>query len=138
MQKTKLGLAPGVLGALAFIACLFGGYTVALLVVGYILVCETDGWVRRTGVKALVLMVLFSLLNFVLGLIPDLFGILNSFLGIFDVYFYPSFISSFFNFLSNIVSLFKSVIFLVFAAMALKQKTIVIGPLDNMITNFMS
>lgn len=138
MEKTKLGLNPGVIGALAFIACLFGGYTVAILAVGYILLCETDGWLRRTGVKALVLLILFSLLSFVIALIPDLFGILCNLLYVFNVSFYPEFVYDMENFLLSIVSLAKYIVFLVFAFMALKKKTIVIAPLETLISKFMA
>lgn len=138
MEKTKLGLSLSAMGALVFTASLFGGYTVALLVVGYILICENNIWLKRSGVKAIVLLVSFSLISTLLGLIPDLFQLVYSLLNIFEVHVYVDVIDRIMSFLYQILSLAKTVLFLLLTYKALKQQTLVIPPVDNLITKFMN
>ena len=44
MQKTKLGISVGLLGAAIYFMGLFGGYLVAVLLAGYILMFEENEW----------------------------------------------------------------------------------------------
>ncbi len=60
MKKTRLGISTSLLAALAYFTAAFGGYPATLLVCGYILLFEKDGKLRKSAVKALVLMVLFT------------------------------------------------------------------------------
>ena len=60
MQGTKLGISVGMLGAAIYFTGLFSGYIVPVLLVGYVLMFEENGWLRRSAVKAISLMVFFS------------------------------------------------------------------------------
>ena len=60
MQKTKLGITVGALGAITFFAGFFGGYLAAIVLAGYALLFEENAWLKRSVVKAVVLMVFFS------------------------------------------------------------------------------
>ena len=71
MEKTRIGLPVGIMGALAFLLFLFAGYTPALLFAGYILICENDSRLRKTAVNALLLGLVFSALSTILGLLPQ-------------------------------------------------------------------
>ena len=82
MEKTKLGVSVGLVGAAAFFCALFGGYTPTLLVAGYVLLFEENVWLKKTCVKAVALMMSISVLVTGIGLIPDLFGWLSDFLGL--------------------------------------------------------
>lgn len=53
MEKTKLGVSIGLLGAGIFAAALFGGYVATIVLAGYVLLMETNEWLRRAAVKAL-------------------------------------------------------------------------------------
>lgn len=132
MQKTKLGLSTGIVAALTFLLFLFGGYTTGLLAVGYILICEQDSWLKSSAVKALLLAIVFSVLNFVVYLLPDLIGILSSLLEIFGSHLYISFISNVANFFSNVLSLVRWVAFAGLAVLALKNKSVAIKPIDKL------
>lgn len=71
----------GLLGSIIYFASVFGGgYLVALLLFGYVLLVEDNPWLRKTSVKAVLLLILFSLISFVLGLIPDIWEIISSLL----------------------------------------------------------
>ena len=133
MTKAKIGLPITILAAAAFLMFLFGGYTPALLIVGYILVAEEDTWLKRSAVKAFAVAIIFSCANFVLGLLPDVLNIIESLLGIFGVHFYFSFIHNVFNFLSQIVSLLKTLILAGLGVMALFNKTIEVPFINKII-----
>ena len=86
MEKTKLGLSVRLVGALCFLMCLFGGYTPALLLTGYILLCETDDGLKKTAITSVLLLVLFSAVTLVIGLIPDIMDVFEAMAAIFDEY----------------------------------------------------
>lgn len=53
MQKTKLGISVGLLGAIIYFTSLFGSsYLIAILLCGYILLVEDNPWLRKTSVKS--------------------------------------------------------------------------------------
>lgn len=80
MQKSKLGISVGLLGALLYIMGLIN--TLGLIVmVGYVLLAEEDLWLKKTGVKALMISLGFSLLSILISSGDDVFGILNTILG---------------------------------------------------------
>ena len=52
MEKSKLGISVGLLAALLYFLGLLSGYLVTVLVAGYILVAESNLWLRKSAVKA--------------------------------------------------------------------------------------
>ena len=63
MQKTRLGISVGLLGAATYFAGLFSGLLAALLLAGYVLMFEENEWLRRSVVKAITLTILFQFAN---------------------------------------------------------------------------
>lgn len=124
MEKTKLGLPVTLFAAIAVLLMMFGGYTAAVLVVGYVLIFEADTSLKRTVVTALVVMLACSILSFLLGLIPGLVGLVQSLLGIFKVYFSMEFFYNVEAFFSNIINLAKSVILALLAVTAFIGKPV--------------
>ena len=132
MEKTKIGLPVNVCAAMAYLLFLVSGYTVGLLFLGYVVLCENDAWLRKTSVKALLVALSFSALSLVIGLLPDVVGLISSLLRIFTVYFYPEVVDSIFSFFGNIVSLLRTVVFVLLAVMAFQKKTVEIKALDKL------
>lgn len=62
MQKTRLGISVGLLGAAIYFMGLFSGYLLAVLLAGYVLLFEENSWLRKNAVKAMSVMAVFSLL----------------------------------------------------------------------------
>ena len=123
MEKTKLGLSVSIMGAFVYLVALFGGYTPLLLIAGYILIAEESIRLKKTAVTAFLLAIAFSVLSFLIGLIPETLSVLISFLEIFgvrDLYF--SFINNVTNFLYASVTVIKEVAFIFMAGMALLGK----------------
>lgn len=132
MEKTKLGLPVNVVAAMAYLLFFFGGYTVGLLFLGYVVLCEENGWLRKNVVTALVVLLGFSVLNTVVGLIPDLINLVSSLLHIFSVYFYPEIPEAIFSFFSNIVYFVRLAVFALLAVLAFKKKSVEIKVLGKL------
>jgi len=122
MEKTKLGLPVGIVGAAAFLLFHFGGFTPGLLLLGYILLCETDTGLKNTALTAAALALAFSLVNALIGLLPSVVNLFTSLLGIFTVNVNTWLLDSIFNFFYQAVSLLKTVVMLAMAFLAFKGK----------------
>lgn len=137
-MKTRLGISVGMAAAATYFAALFGGYTVLTLFVGYILLVETNPWLRKTAVKAFVVCLLFSLINLVFGIIPGALNMVWDLLNIFEVntsWMYK--ISTIMNLFQTIINSLRTILLLVLGFMSFNQSTIPLGPIDNMIHKHM-
>ncbi|MBR6358283.1 MAG: hypothetical protein IKS11_01425 [Lachnospiraceae bacterium] len=132
-MKTKLGISAGAFAALTFLMAIYGGYTVILLAIGYVLIAERNEWLRTTVVKAGVIMLFFSIVSTLLYAIPDLLGWINSFLNIFDKRFNYSVVTNIVRFLDDTLVIIRRVLFLLLALFALGMKTIKIGFVDKFV-----
>ncbi len=137
MHKTKLGIPIGILGALMYMLGLFDGYYVIVLVAGYILLCEENEWLRRTAVKVILTMMLFSVLNIFTGFASSIVYFIGNIFSMFGSYFYAPFITNFIEAIERIIIVVKKILFLVLAAKALNQGTITIPVVDRLINHFM-
>ena len=137
-MKTRLGISVGMAAAATYFAALFGGYTVLTLFVGYILLVETNPWLRKTAVKAFVVCLLFSLIGVVVGFFPTVLNMVWDMLNVFEVntnWMYK--ISTIMNLFQNIISALRTVLLLVLGFMSFNQSTIPLGPIDSMIHKHM-
>jgi signal peptidase len=73
---------------------------------------------------AFLLMLVFSAVNFVIGLLPDILDMFYSFLQIFKVYVHLNVIDSIANFLYSAVSLLREIVLIGLAALALMKKPV--------------
>lgn len=137
-MTTKLGISTGVLAALIYFAALFSGFGIALvLIVGYVLLVESDEWLKRMAVKAVVFTVTLSVLSYVIGLIPDVIDLINSFIDIFgDGHIYLGVINSIVGFLHSVISFVRTVVFLLLGIKAFSKSTVYIPVVDGMVNKF--
>lgn len=133
MEKTKLGLSVGVVGAAAFLLYQFGGYTPALLLVGYVLLCESDTGLKKSVLSATVIALGYSLVNYVIYLFPNVTGLLTSFLNIFGVHPELYIIDRIFNFLGTVVAFLKGLLMVFLAGMSLLNKPVELPFLKKLI-----
>ncbi len=131
-MKTKLGISVGLLAAITYLMGLFSGYTVLVLIAGYVLICEEDTFLKKSAVKAFLIMLIFSVIYYVIGFLPSLISLVSDLLGVFGVNWYPSVISSLTSFFRSGISIIEDIIMIVMALLALKQKSINIGFIDKM------
>ncbi len=137
MFKSRLGISVGLVGAAVYFLACFGGITPTLLLVGYILLAEDNPWLRKTAVKAIALLLLFSLVFVLIGFIPDAVSVLQSVVSIFGIYLDTSVVSSLFTVLSGICQLVEKILFIVLGIRAIGQGTVSVPIVDKLIDNYM-
>lgn len=133
MEKTKLGISVGLMGALMFLICLAGGYVAAILVAGYILLREENRWLKETAIKAVAVLVGFGLLSALLGVIPGTFSFMQSVAELIDGYLDATVIYRFFNVLTTLLAVVRTVVFILLAWKALKQQNVSVPVVDSLL-----
>lgn len=131
MQKSKLGIPVGLLGALIYFVSVFSGYTCLLLLGGYILLFEQDSWLKKTTVKAFALMVIFSLLSTFIGFVPAILQIIDNVFQVFDGTLYISPVYALLSALISIIDMVKKVLFIILGIHALSCKTVSLSEVDK-------
>ena len=136
IMKTKLGISTGVFAAITFLVACFGGYTPVLLLVGYVLICESDEWLKKAVLKALGVMLVVSFCVTVINLLPNVFGWINSLLGFFNtnVNFGP--INNFLGLFTRAIDIAETCFLLVLGAKALKNETVKVPVVDGLIDKY--
>ena len=132
-MKTKLGISVTMLAAVAYLLGLFTGNVALLLIVGYVLICETDEWLKKSVVKALVISLAFSVISAVIGFIPNAISLVDDLFNIFGGSFSIAFISRIINLINNVLGVFEKLLMLGLAAMAASNKTIKLPVIDDII-----
>ena len=136
MQKTKISVSVGLLGAMIYFMALFGGYLVTLLLVGYVLLFEENEWLRKSAVKAMALMVVFSLAFTVMNLIPNVIGVFDNIVAIFGGSFHIGFLSSLIYAITGALDILEKLLFVGLGLTALTQGTISVPVVDGLINKY--
>ena len=136
MQKTKLGITVAALGAITFFAGFFGGYLAAIVLAGYALLFEENAWLKRSVVKAVVLMVFFSVTVAIINVIPDLLEFVGNIASVFNGNFSIIKVNQIVNVLVRGLNLAEKVLFLGLGVKALSQGTIVIPFIDKKVSKY--
>jgi len=136
MQKTKLGISVGLLGAAIYFMGLFTGYLIPVLLTAYVLFFEEDEWLKKSAVKAVALMVIFSLLTAIISLVPDVMSFINNLVSAFGGYFYIGFISGLVNAVISAIDIIETVVFIGLGLKALKQETMAVPVVDAVIDSY--
>ena len=137
MQRTKLGIPAGLLAAGIYFTGLFGGYLVAVLLTAYVLLVEDDEWLRRSSVKAVILMAVLSLATTVLGFFPDVLEVISSLLSVFHVVFTYHTFSTIINVFIQVIDILKYVLFIILGIKALGARSVAIPVVDGLIYKYM-
>lgn len=139
MEKTKLGISVGLLGALVFFAG-YSGLTVIALVGGYVLLKEENSTLKKYVVYAAALMIAFLAASMCITAIETVFDFLNfnswmtSVDGLSTVY---RIIMALFETLTDILYIAEILVFGFLALMALAGKEIKIAFLDKIVEKHM-
>ena len=137
MQKTKIGVSVGLLGAAIYFMGLFSGYLTVVLLIGYVLLFEENEWLRKSAVKAVALMVVFSLAAAVMNLIPNVIGVLDNLASIFGGSFHIGFLSSLVYAVTEARDILEKLLFMGRGVRALTQGTIAVPAVDGLINKYM-
>ncbi len=133
MEKAKLGIAYNVLAAIVCLLGYYGGYVITGIFTIAVLFTEENPWLKKYCVKTLLLMLVFSLLYTVLGLIPDILGIVYSGAGIVGFNLYFGSVESVFSMLRQIVDLGEMVLFILMAIFALAKKNFKLPVIEKLV-----
>lgn len=137
MQKTKLGISVGLLGAVTYFTGLFSGMLALVIIAGYVLINEENEWLKKTVVKAVVLSLLFSVASCAVGLIPNAISTVNSVFGLINIDFTIPFINELISCVQIIIGFVEKLLFLALGLKALNQGTIEIPVVDDIINKNM-
>lgn len=137
MQKTRLGISVGMLGAAIYLTGLFSGYLVAVLLTGYVLLFEENGWLKRSAVKAVSLMVFFSFVTVLINLIPNAMSCISYIASMFGGNFHASFISNLVSAVTSIIDIIEKILFIGLGVKALNQGTIAVPVVDKLVSKYM-
>lgn len=137
MQKTRLGISVGMLGAAIYLTGLFSGYLVAALLTGYVLLFEENGWLKRSAVIAVSLMVFFSFITVLINLIPNAMNCINYIAAMFGGSFHISFISNLVSAVTSVIDIVEKLLFIGLGVKALNQGTIAVPVVDKLVSKYM-
>lgn len=137
MQKTRLGISVGLLGAAIYFAGLFSGYMVAVVLAGYVLLFEENEWLKRSAVKAVATMMLFSLLLVVINLIPNAVSFISNVAGIFNGNFSITPLTKAIAAIASALDISEKLLFLGLGLKAINQGNIAVPVVDKLISKYM-
>lgn len=136
-MKTKLGISVGLFGAAIYFLGLFSGYLAMILLVGYVLLFEQDAWLRKSAVKAMTIMLLFSIISGIITLIPGAISVIDDALNIFNISFSVSFVQRIVTFITGLLGYLEKILLLVLGIQAVHQQSVNLGIIDQMIDKHM-
>ena len=132
MEKTKLGVSVAAFGAFMFVAAGVGGFVPAVILAGYVLLMESNEWLRKTAVKALATLAVFNFIIALVGVVPDALGAFYTITSL-----RIGFLTDLFNGIVRILGILKDLAFLGLAFKALNQGTIKIPVVDGIVEKYM-
>lgn len=136
MEKTKLGITVGLMGAAIYFMGLISIVPMILLA-GYVLLLENNEWLKKAAVKAVAIYVVFAIIPILLGLVGNVFGILNIVVGWLPGTFRFEVIGSIDYLLMSAVDLVRTLVFLVCGFTAMSQGSIKVGLIDKIVNKNM-
>lgn len=137
MQKTRLGISVGLLGAAIYFMGLFSGYLVAVVLAGYVLLFEENSWLRKSAVKAVSVMAVFSLLITVLNIVPNAISFVDNVVSIFGGSFHVAFLSNLISAAVAALNIIEWLLMIGLGVKALNQGTIAVSVVDKLINKYM-
>ena len=126
------------LGAAVYFSAALFGYLSLLVVGGYILFVEKTEWLKKCVIKAVVLMLLYSLITTIIGLIPQLLSLSGGEETLFGSYYL--YLAGAYQIVSVVLVVLNFVrigFFIALGIKALNEKTINIPLIDNFINTYM-
>lgn len=132
-MKTKIGITAGLLGGIIYLCGLFGGYIPLIMLICYIVLVEKNDWLNYVALKALCVNIAFSAIIVIVGIIPDILGIIQNFIRLFNGSFTYVFITNIESLFVSILNLLKIITMLILAFRALTLRDLEIPCVDKLI-----
>ncbi len=132
MEKTKLGISVGLLGAALYFTGLFN-YFALIILAGYVLIFEKNEWLRKSAVKVVTIIIAFTIISTLIGISNSVLDILNVPLSWVKIPFRLSWPLKIDTIALKVLGILQSLILLLLGFKAFTQGTISLGPIDKMI-----
>ena len=133
VMNTKIGISAGLVAAAAYFLGMVGGWVPVVLIAGYVLLAESNEWLRMSVVKAVAVCVFFAVISTLVGLLPNAISIINNLASIFRGSFSIAVVSRIVAAFNSIWSFLEKLLLLLLGFKALQHETIGFGPIDGLI-----
>ncbi len=137
-MKTKLGVSAALLGAAVCFLALVGGWIPTILVAGYILLFEANDWLKHIAIKAVAVIIFFSLLSTIVGFVPNIITLIDDVANIFNGTFSIAIISKLVALVNTVLLVAEKILLLAMGFKALHQGNINFGVVDKLISRHTS
>jgi hypothetical protein len=132
-MKTKLGITANLLGAGLYFIGLVGGWVPVILLAGYVLLFESNDWLKNAAIKAVAICVFFAIVSAIVGLIPNAITLVDNVFSIFKGNFSIAFVSKIVTLANTILTIAQKLLLLVLGFKGLHFGTIGFGVVDRLI-----
>ena len=136
MHKTKLGISIGLFGAGMYFVGLLSIFPLVIMA-GYVLLFEENDWLKWTAVKAVSVVVLFTILSSFLSLLANSTSFLNDIVLLLRVSIDLSVLNRIVSILRTVLSFIQTLLLLILGFKALKLGNIKVAAVDKTITKHM-
>lgn len=133
MEKTKLGMSVGLLGAVMFFSGLASSIVLFLLA-GYVLLMEENQWLRKAAVKAMVFIAVFAVAGGLISSADYVVDIINRLISLIPgVNFRLPLLPDLLYIIRIAVSCLEKIALVLLGVRALSMGSFPIGPVDSMV-----
>lgn len=136
MEKAKLGISVGLFAAGLYLIGLIS-FMALLLACGYVLLFESNAWLKRCAVKALCIVVGFALLSQVVSLGNSIISILNGLFFWVDAAIFYTWPSRIIGMVNTILHALEILFLVVLGLKALVQGDVKVAAIDKTIDKHM-
>ncbi len=138
MQKTRLGITVGMLAATIYFSGLFSGYLLAVILAGYVLLFEGDQWLRHNAIKAVAVMLSFSLLSAFVDFVPEGLSLLNRICNLLNDSFDYSKVNQYIYLINAIIALIEKILFIILGIKAMGGRSVNVPFVDDLLKKYMA
>ena len=136
MQKTKVGISVGLFGAALYFVGLISIIPLVVMA-GYVLLFEENEWLKKTAVKAVGVVVFFTILSVIIGLLSNSTSLLSEIVYLFNGTINMSGLNRILSICRLVINIVQSLFLLLLGFKALTQGNIKLGTVDSTINKHM-
>ena len=137
MQKAKLGISVGLLGAAIYLTALSGSLLGLLVLAGYVLLVEDNQWLRLSAVKAVAVYLFFTFVIQAVGYVPDVLGIISDAGNLFNAYVSVPVLNDIGTLVKDLIYLAEKIFLMVLGVKALNQGTVAVPFVDKLVVKYL-
>lgn len=137
MQKAKLGVSVGLLGAALYLTAMSGSLLGLLVLAGYVLLVEDNQWLRLSAVKAVAVYLFFVFVIQAVGYVPDVLGIISDVADLFNGYVSVPVVNNIVTLVKDLLYLLEKIFLMILGVKALNQGTVAVPFVDKLVVKYL-